>query len=146
MSEPELSVRELVSRGRDARDGRRITNNCWDINTDIREGIWGWTEENGIAAPPESYPSEYADVVRFTVTDREQSARHEEHYAVVVDAALDQFNHTNHQHDAVPVSLGPEKRLADVVVAPPNDEFRVGVYHRQSRVQPDADVSVELPL
>lgn len=154
-----LSADELVARGHQARDGRSILNNCWAINRDLRDSLWEWVEQHSLPG----YPEEYVGVSRVTVTDRQQTAKHQKHYVtvidsrlvadalvdtgqLVVDAALDQFNNWNHKQDAVPLSLGPQDSLAAVVIAPPEDAFRMGVYHEMFDIDPDEDISVELPV
>ena len=154
-----LSADELVARGRQARDGRDVLNNCWKINRDLRDSLWGWVEERSLPG----YPEEYVGVKRVTVTDRQQTAKHQKHYVtvidsrlvadtlahtgqLVVDAALDQFNDWNRRRDAVPLSLGPQESLAAVVVAPPEDAFRMDVYHEMFGIDSDEDISIELPV
>lgn len=67
---------------------------------------------------------------------------------VLADAALDQFSEYYQSRGAVPVSIGPKEQIADTVVAPPGDEFRMAVYHPGIRPPDDLTagrVFVELP-
>lgn len=158
VSDP-LSTDELVARGNKARRGRDILNNCWYINRDLRDELWGWVEEHSLPGCSE----DYVGVKRVTVTNRQQTAKHQKHYVtfvdsrlvadsladeghLLVDAALDQFNDWNHNRDLVPLSLGPRNSLAAVVIAPPGDAFRVDVYHEMFNINIDEDVRVGLPI
>ena len=154
-----LRAEELVAHGQQAISGRAVLNNCWKINRDLRDGLWGWVEDRSLPG----YPEEYVGVKRVTVTNRQQTAKHQKHYVTVVDSrlvadsladaghlvvdvALDQFNDWNHKRDAVPLSLGPQNSLAEVVIAPPEDAFRVDVYHEMFDINPDEDFDVGLPI
>ena len=158
VSDP-LDRRELARRGKRTRQRREILNNCWYVNRDLRDDLWGWVEHRNISG----YPEEYVGILRFTVTDRKQTAQHTKHYAtvidatlvadelateghVLVDAALDQFNDWNHNRDEVPFSLGPRQSIAPVVVAPPDNKFRKQVYHEMFEVDPTTDVGATLPV
>lgn len=158
-SSDRLSIEALVREGKQARNSREILHQCWDINCAIRDSLWEWVEERGLS----KYPEDYAGVSRVTVTDREQSSRHDKHYVVivdaeivadslaaegyvVVDAALDQFNDRYAKQSKVPFSLGARETLAPVVVAPPGNEFRIDVYHPALTVEPDDDINPELPI
>lgn len=46
----------------------QILGNCWYINRDVRDTLWGWVEQEGITTCPEAL----VGVKRFTVTDRDQ--------------------------------------------------------------------------
>lgn len=160
-SSPECSLSEeqLVEFGQDARRGRSIFNNCWRINRDLRDSVWGWIEKHQYPGPPENY----ADVLRVTVTNRDQTARHQKHFVAVidsqvvsndvvdsgyllVDAALDQFNDWNFNRHDQPFSLGEQTSIASIVIAPPGAGIRRSIYHNMFDVNPDTDVHIQLPL
>lgn len=159
LPEPALSEEELFAFGREARRGRSIFNKCWRINRDLRDSVWGWVEEHQYPDPPENY----ADVIRVTVTNRNQTARHQKHFVTVidlqvvsdnvvdsgyllVDAALDQFNDWNFNRHDQPFSLGEQTTIASVVIAPPDAGIRRSIYHNMFDVNPDANVRIQLPL
>lgn len=154
-----LSRRDLLNYGSQIRGKHSILHNCWYVNRDFRDSIWSWVEQSTLPG----YPEDYAGVVRVTVTDPGQDAKHGKHYVVIidssivtddladggiviVDAALDQFNDWQYSRGAVPFSLGSQQSLAPVVIAPPADSFRQSVYHDQFDINPDADISPELPV
>lgn len=154
-----LSEEELLAFGQEARRGRSIFNKCWRINRDLRDSVWGRVEKHQYPGPPENY----ADVIRVTVTNRDQTARHQKHFVTVidsqvvtndvvdsgyllVDAALDQFNDWNLQRHDQPFSLGEQTSIASIVIAPPDAGIRRSIYHNMFDVNPDADVRIQLPL
>lgn len=155
----ELTADDLRRAGQAVRHNREVLNNCWYINRDLRDLLVAETLND------EHRPWEdHLDVKWVVASDRDQEAYHGEHYVlfldaslvdddlatngqILVDAALDQFNDQQLKYDTVPFSLGGQREIASVVVAPPEDEFRQTVYHSDvGSMTPEEDLTCSLPL